>query len=196
MSANTPYLIAGLGNPGGKYRNTRHNIGFMVIDDISAHFSIPLTKTRFDANFGIGGIDGESVILAKPMSFMNLSGRPLIRIADYYKISGGRMLIVHDDIDLAFGRIKIKEKGGHGGHRGLKSIMEAFGEGDFVRLRIGVGRPENELTVSNHVLSSFAEADTVILEQMIRAAREAVITILCKGAKESMNLLNRKQKII
>lgn len=193
MAEDTPYLIAGLGNPGGKYRNTKHNLGFMVIDELAEHYGVSLAKNRFEANFGAGRIEGEPVILVKPMSFMNLSGRPLIQIANYFKLSGEKMLIVHDDIDLALGRIKIKEKGGHGGHRGLKSIMEAFGEGDFVRLRIGIGRPENELTVSNHVLSNFAKADMHSLARIIGTAREAVITILCKGAKESMNLFNRKQ---
>ncbi|MBW2266523.1 MAG: aminoacyl-tRNA hydrolase, partial [Deltaproteobacteria bacterium] len=128
-------LVVGLGNPGNTYKRTRHNVGFMVLDQIAEAFSIALVKRKLDNIFGRGSIDGVSVVLAKPMAFMNRSGPQVQKIAGYYRILSEDMLVVHDDIDLAFGRIKIKEKGGDGGHKGVRSIIDAFGGGDFVRLR-------------------------------------------------------------
>jgi PTH1 family peptidyl-tRNA hydrolase len=113
-------------------------------------------------------------------------------LADYHRISGNDLVIIHDDIDLAFGRIKIKEKGGHGGHRGIKSLIECFGGGDFIRLRIGVGRPGPRSEAVDHVLGKFDPEETKKLPEIIERARDAVVSILCRGAKESMNVFNRK----
>ena len=189
-------LVVGLGNPGNTYERTRHNVGFMVVDQISEAFSIALVKKKFDTIFGRGSIDGVSVLLVKPMAFMNRSGPQVQKIAGYYRILSEEMLIVHDDIDLAFGRIKIKEKGGDGGHKGVRSIIDAFGGGDFTRLRIGVGRPEAWISAADHVLDRFKSDEYKVLNQIITAARDAAITILCKGAKEGMNRFNDKRIVI
>jgi PTH1 family peptidyl-tRNA hydrolase len=185
-------LIVGLGNPGRKYAGTRHSAGFMVIDALADRFVIPLEKRKFDTVFGRGRIEEHNVLLAKPMAFMNRSGAPTRSLATYYRISGEEMLIVHDDIDLAFGRLKIKVKGGHGGHKGVRSLMDAFGHGDFIRVRIGIGRSETGTSVEKHVLGRFDSDEREKLDTIIARARDAVVSILCEGTKESMNRYNSK----
>jgi PTH1 family peptidyl-tRNA hydrolase len=195
-------LVVGLGNPGDTYKKTRHNAGFMVVDEVADAFSISLEKRKIisDLIFGRGFINDVEAILAKPQAFMNISGPPTFKLANYFRISCKDMLVVHDDIDLALGRLKIKEKGGHGGHKGLKSLVMAFGGGDFTRLRIGIGRgianSGTKITVSDHVLGKFKPDEKVILEQVITTAREAVVTILSKGTMEGMNFFNDKRIII
>jgi len=189
-------LVVGLGNPGDTYKRTRHNVGFMVLDQIAEDFSIALVKQKFDTVFGRGSVDGVEVVLAKPMAFMNRSGPQVQKIARYYRILSEDMLVVHDDIDLALGSIKIKEKGGDGGHKGVRSIIGAFGGGGFTRLRIGVGRPEAGISAADHVLCRFKSDENEVLDQIINAARDAVVTILCKGAEEGMNRFNDKRIVI
>ena len=185
-------LVVGLGNPGAAYEQTRHNAGFMVADELAGKFDIGFDKRKFDTVFGRGYIEREPVVLAKPMAFMNRSGLPVRSLADYFKISSAAVLVIHDDIDLAFGRLKIKEKGGHGGHNGIRSLIDAFGSDDFVRLRIGVGRSGFDISVSDHVLSKFSGQENESLAQIIATARNAVVTILCKGTKAGMNQFNPK----
>lgn len=185
------HLIVGLGNPGAAYETTRHNLGFMVIDEISDHFAVPVTEKRRDVWFGRGRIHHCRTVLAKPMAFMNRSGPPVLLLLDELGLKPEDMLVIHDDIDLAFGRIKIKEKGGHGGHRGIASLMDALGSGDFARLRMGIGRPDPGMDVSDHVLGRFTPEETVQLSRFIQMGREAAVTVLCKGTKEGMNRFNR-----
>ena len=185
------FMIVGLGNPGLKYSATRHNIGFEVIAAISREFVISLEMHPANARVGIGCIRGREVILVQPMAYMNLSGSPVYQLAQSFGLSCEDMLIVHDDMDLAFGRIKIKEKGGSGGHNGIQSLIDAFGGGDFARLRMGIGRPEAGMNAVDHVLSSFNPEESRMLEHIISRARDAVVTILCNGAKEGMNRFNR-----
>ncbi len=189
-------MVVGLGNPGEAYAKTRHNAGFMVVDKISDAFSIALEKQKFDARFGIGSVDDVKIVLAKPMAYMNRSGPQVQKIAGYFRILCEDMLVVHDDIDLAFGRLKIKEKGGDGGHRGVRSIIDAFGGGDFTRLRIGVGRPDAEKGASDYVLGKFSLEERKVLSQIITSAKDAIVTILCKGTKEGMNRFNNKRIVI
>jgi PTH1 family peptidyl-tRNA hydrolase len=145
---------------------------------------------------GRGFIENVDVLLAKPMAFMNRSGPPLQKLAHYFRIPSEDMLVIHDDIDLAFGRLKIKEKGGHGGHNGIRSIMDAFGGGNFVRLRIGVGRSEAGESVTDHVLGRFSADKAEMVVRVISAARDAVVTVLCEGTKVGMNVFNRKDLLI
>jgi PTH1 family peptidyl-tRNA hydrolase len=189
-------LVVGLGNPGDAYLKTRHNAGFMVVDEVAEAFSIPLVKRKFDTIFGRGFVDGVEIILIKPMAFMNLSGPPVQKIANYFRILCEDMLVIHDDIDLVLGRLKINEKGGDGGHKGVRSLMDAFGGGDFVRLRIGVGRPEAGISAADYVLNGFNAKEKEVLDQIIKRARDAVVTILCKGTKEGMNRFNNKRILI
>jgi peptidyl-tRNA hydrolase, PTH1 family len=186
-------LVVGLGNPGQIYSGTRHNAGFMVLDELAEAFSIDLSKRKFNALFGIGSVDGVKVVLAKPMGFMNRSGPPVQQVAGYFRISCEDILVIHDDIDLEFGKLKIKEKGGDGGHKGVRSIMDAFGRGDFARLRIGVGRPDAEYGAADYVLDNFAFEEKKVVSRIIASAKDAVVTILCKGTKEGMNRFNNKK---
>jgi PTH1 family peptidyl-tRNA hydrolase len=185
-------LVVGLGNPGDVYRNTRHNAGFMVADKIADDFNIAFDKTKFDSVYGRGFVEKIEVVLAKPMAYMNRAGPPVQKLAHYYRIQCKDMLVIHDDIDLAYGRFKIKEKGGHGGHNGIRSLMDALGGGDFVRLRIGVGRSEAGTDVTGHVLGRFSPEQSQILDRIIANARDAVVTILSQGTKTGMNLFNGK----
>jgi PTH1 family peptidyl-tRNA hydrolase len=185
--------VAGLGNPGRIYSRTRHNAGFMVLDEVAKAFSIEFLKRKFSARFGTGSINGTKVVLVKPMDFMNRSGPPVQQIAGYFHILCEDILVVHDDIDLEFGRLKIKEKGGDGGHKGVRSVIDAFGGGDFTRLRIGVGRPHAEKDAADYVLDHFAFEEKQALSRIIASARDAVVTILCKGTKEGMNRFNNKK---
>jgi len=196
MSQERVRLVVGLGNPGKSYETTRHNAGFMVLDDIAGTYAIDLSNRKFDAVFGRGSIVSVKVILAKPMAYMNRSGPPVQKVAHYFRIRCEDMLVIHDDIDLALGRLKIKEKGGDGGHKGVRSIIDAFGGGQFTRLRVGIGRSEVDGDVTNHVLGGFNTDEKEILPHIITKAKEAVMTILCKGTKEGMNQFHDKRLII
>jgi PTH1 family peptidyl-tRNA hydrolase len=182
--------VVGLGNPGADYRNTRHNAGFMVVDKIALDCNVSVADRKFNLVFGRGYVKDVEVLLAKPMAFMNRSGPPVQKLAHYYQIQCEDMLVIHDDIDLAYGRLKIKEKGGHAGHNGIRSLMDAFGGGDFVRLRIGVGRTGAGDNVTRHVLGRFSAEQSKILDRIIAGARDAAITVLSQGTKVGMNLYN------
>ncbi len=196
VPTNNLRLVVGLGNPGARYEITRHNAGFMTADRIARDFNISFDKRKFDCAFGRGFIEDVEVLLAKPMAFMNRSGPPIQKLAHFFRIQCKEMVVIHDDIDLVFGRLKIKEKGGHGGHNGIRSLMDAFGGGDFVRLRIGVGRSELGDNVTDHVLGRFSEQNAEVLSRIISGGRDAVVTVLCKGTKAGMNLFNGKDLAI
>lgn len=189
-------LIAGLGNPGNEYRNTRHNIGFMAAEKIAAAYAIDFDTKKFGALWGTGVLEGIHVVLVKPQMYMNRSGSPIFRAAEYFKISSRDILVIHDDIDLAFGRIKIKRKGGTGGHKGIHSLIDAFGGGEFTRLRIGIGRDSGQSgdsSVTDHVLGSFSEGEIRYLDPILKRALEAVVTILSEGILEGMNRFNKRK---
>jgi PTH1 family peptidyl-tRNA hydrolase len=185
-------LVVGLGNPGQIYSGTRHNAGFMVVDEVAKAYLIDLSKRKFNVQFGTGSVDGVKAVLAKPMDFMNRSGPAVQQLAGYFRISWEDILVIHDDIDLEFGRLKIKEKGGDGGHKGVGSIIDALGGGDFARLRIGVGRPDAGNGAADYVLDNFTFEEKKVLIRIIASAKDAVVTILCKGTKEGMNRFNNK----
>ncbi len=200
MQPENVYLVVGLGNPGSKYKKTRHNVGFMIIDEVARFYSISVTKRKFNAQFGWGFIEGKEAILAKPLSYMNMSGLPVRKLAEYFRISNENMLIIHDDIDLAFGRLKIREKGGDGGHKGVKSLIHAFSGGNFRRLRVGIGRGygsrEVNENVTEHVLGRFSHDEEAVIGDILARARDGVAEILCKGARDAMNIFNNKKIII
>jgi PTH1 family peptidyl-tRNA hydrolase len=197
MEQEKVHLVVGLGNPGDKYKKTRHNAGFMVIDEIARFYSISVNKKKFDTQFGRGVIEGEETILAKPLRYMNLSGLPIRKLADYYRISKENMLIIHDDIDLDFGRLKIKEKGGDGGHKGVKSLIHAFSGGDFKRLRVGIGRGygdrEVNENVTEHVLGRFSHNEESVIGEILVWARDGVAAVLSKGSRDAMNIFNNRK---
>ncbi|MCF8024652.1 MAG: aminoacyl-tRNA hydrolase [Desulfobacteraceae bacterium] len=187
------WLIAGLGNPGKKYGFTRHNAGFTAAEGVAEHCRIAIDQKKFKAHFGKGEYAGSQIIVAKPGAYMNLSGPPLRQLAGYFNIPIEYILVIHDDIDIEKGRIKIKEKGGHGGHNGIKSIMEAFGSGDFPRLRIGVGRPEPPTATTDYVLGRFTAEEKKLFAEVLQVAEDAVLTIIRKGLAEAMNQFNHRQ---
>ena len=189
------HLIIGLGNPGPVYANTRHNIGFMAVDQLVRHYRLNDLGSRLNAQLFSGEIAGIQVLAAKPMAYMNRSGEPVTNIIRTYELYREDMVVIHDDIDLAYERLKIKEKGGDGGHNGLRSLTDALGTDDFVRVRMGVGRPEADIGVVDYVLGEFDDNQYLTLERFLSQAIEAAEVILCKGAKEAMNRFNRKIKI-
>jgi PTH1 family peptidyl-tRNA hydrolase len=169
----------------------------MVLDRLVEAFAIPLREQKNEVVHGTGHIRGLPVVLAKPMAFMNRSGPPIKRLADQLGILSEQIVVIHDDLDLALGRLKIKEKGGHGGHKGVMSLMDAFGSGNFSRVRIGIGRcslPGGlKADVVDHVLGRFSEEEETVLAPILARACEAVVTILCLGAKDGMNRFNGKR---
>ncbi len=193
---NPSHLVVGLGNPGSEYAGTRHNAGFRVVERLAEDFAIPLAQERCQALFGSGSIRGVAVVLAKPMAFMNRSGPPVKGLIDFLGISSERTVVIHDDLDLALGRLKIKEKGGHGGHKGVRSLMDAVGDGNFTRVRIGIGRsrlPDGlQPDMVEYVLGRFSEQEEALLEPVLARACEAVVTVLCQGTREGMNRFNGK----
>ncbi len=193
---NPSHLVVGLGNPGSEYAGTRHNAGFRVVERLAEDFAIPLAHEKCQALFGSGSIRGVAVVLAKPMAFMNRSGPPVKGLIDFLGISSERTVVIHDDLDLALGRLKIKEKGGHGGHKGVRSLMDAVGGGDFIRVRIGIGRsrlPDGlQPDTVEYVLGCFSEQEEALLEPVLARACEAVVAVLCQGTREGMNRFNGK----
>ncbi len=200
MSDKGLYLIAGLGNPGRNYLNTRHNAGFTVVDYLSEVGAISVNQKKFDSLWGRGTISGAACILMKPMAYMNRSGPPVQQLSSYFKIKSEKIIVIHDDIDLALGRVKIKEKGGDGGHKGINSIIHSLGGGDFLRLRIGIGRgdepAERQSNITKHVLGRFNPDEKDILYRIIQISGEGIEAILCEGVKKAMNKFNAKNFVV
>ncbi len=193
MKAETRHhLIVGLGNPGLAYATTRHNIGFMAVDRLVRKYGLTACRSRINAEIGEGDIFGVRVLAAKPMAYMNRSGDPVSDIVQTHGILCEDMVVIHDDIDLAYERLKIKEKGGDGGHNGLRSLIDALGTDEFVRVRMGVGRPDGDIGVVEYVLEKFDANQRTMLEPFLSRAIEAAAAILCEGAKDAMNRFNRK----
>lgn len=185
--------MVGLGNPGSEYRSSRHNVGFMVIDGIARETGIPLHLKGGQAWVGTGEIEGVPTLLAKPLLYMNNSGSPVFAIAENHGIAITDIMVVHDDIDLAFGRVKIKMKGGDGGHRGIRSMVAAFDGGGFARLRIGIGRPGPETSIIDFVLGEFARNECESLEAILERSRKAVYAFLTNEIDDCMNRFNKRE---
>lgn len=185
-------IIAGLGNPGRNYAQTRHNIGFLVVETLASKSHLAIDKSRFDSEYVKARIKGNEVFLIKPLTYMNLSGFPIHKFASFYKIDMENIIIVHDDIDLSFGKIKIVKSRGHGGHNGVRSIIDAFGNKDCIRIRVGVGHPGSEKDVTGHVLGSFSPDEKKDLDQLVDTASEACLHILENGVTSAMNSFNTK----
>jgi PTH1 family peptidyl-tRNA hydrolase len=186
------WLIVGLGNPGLEYRYTRHNVGFRVIDRLSRALSLPLRRRNKKARWEKGWWDKETVVLAKPQTFMNLSGNAVSRLANFFSMDLRRIIVVHDDLDLEVGRIQIREKGGDGGHKGVRSIIEQLGTKEFVRLRMGIGRGERSGEEKNYVLGGFDDEQKQVITEEIEQACEAVKTVIFEGTAVAMNQFNQK----
>ena len=179
-------LAAGLGNPGSRYQSNRHNIGFMILDRLADQHRIGMAQQRFGAFFGKGVIAGHPLVLVKPQEYMNRSGAAVKKFFDYFRIDMADVIVVHDDLDLPFGTIRIKAGGGPGGHKGLISIIESLGGADFNRVRLGIGRPERKEIVESHVLSPFSAEELSQLPQVVANAAEIVAEMLATGIQVAM----------
>ena len=190
------YLIAGLGNPGTKYSGTRHNMGFDVVDLLIERHKIPQSGVKFNAMYGKGTINGHKVIVMKPLSYMNLSGGPIQQMAAFFKIDpASRLIVIHDDIDLDPGVLRIRKQGSAGGHNGMKDIIQKLGSEQFCRVRVGVGAKPKDWDLADHVLSRFTPADRTLVDEALEAAADAVEKIVTEGPDAAMNTFNKKRPV-
>ena len=188
------YLIAGLGNPTREYEKTRHNVGFEAIDILADKAGTTVTEKKHKALYGKGYIGGQKVILAKPQTYMNLSGESIREIADFYKIEPENIIILCDDINLSEGQLRIRLKGSAGGHNGLKNIICHLGTQEFPRIRIGVGEKPRGMDLADYVLGRFPKEQQAVMEEAYRDAAEAACMMIEDGADAAMNHYNRKNK--
>jgi PTH1 family peptidyl-tRNA hydrolase len=183
------YIIVGLGNPGRKYENTRHNIGFIAVEHLANRHNIKINKIKHKALIGEGHIDGEKVMIVKPQTFMNLSGRSVREIMEYYKEDINNLIIIYDDIDIEAGAIRIRKKGSAGTHNGMRSIIYELMTDEFPRIRIGIGRVEN-IQLRSYVLENFKKEEIEIMEDSIKTACAAVEALIIKSIDTAMNEYN------
>ena len=184
------YLIIGLGNPEEEYRKTRHNMGFNAINKIAEQYGIKVNKSKFQGLYESAIIEGKKVMLIKPQTYMNLSGECIKQFVDFYKIPNEDILVIYDDMDIEPGKIKIRKKGGAGGHNGMKSIIKMLGTEEFARIRTGIGRPEHSGDDINYVIGAIPEEEIPKLQEGVEKAKEAVIEKLKNGIDSAMNKLN------
>jgi PTH1 family peptidyl-tRNA hydrolase len=180
------YLILGLGNPGRRYQFTRHNIGFMVLEKIAAQWEVDLKQKSFDALWNRGKIAGINVLLAMPQTYMNLSGNAARKLLAYFKMDISNLIVIHDDLDLPFGKLRLKTGGGDAGHKGLKSITTCLGSADFMRVRMGIGKPSDKSRVEDYVLERFGSEEAAMLQQIIQLASDAATEIVLSGMQTAM----------
>ncbi len=184
-------LIVGLGNPGKQYEQTRHNIGFIVMDKIAEKLNIPLQQAKFKGLFGAGLVAGEKVLLLKPLTYMNLSGESIRAIMDFYQIDTEDLVVIYDDLDLAVGRIRLRQRGSAGGHNGIKSTISHLGTQEFNRIRVGINRPTNGMAITDYVLSRFSGEEQGLIEEAAERSADACIEWINKPFIQVMNTYNQ-----
>lgn len=184
------YLIAALGNPGRKYQNTRHNIGFLTIQTLARRHQISIGKRKFEGQYGVGEILQEKVILLTPLTYMNLSGLAVGAFLRYFQIPSDRLIIIHDDLDLSWTGLRIADRRGAGGHKGVLSIIDEIKTTAFIRVRLGIGRPRDGVDAEAYVLEPFAVAEQKDLPSLTDRACDAVETIISQGITTAMNRFN------
>lgn len=185
------FLVVGLGNPGPKYEGTRHNVGFEVVELLADAAGASFSEKKWKARIAKGRIAGDDVLILEPQTFMNLSGESVGPALGFYKLGTEALIVVHDEVDLPVGAVKLKKGGGHGGHNGLRSLIQHLPDPDFIRVRIGVGRPPPEWDTADHVLSSFGPADRRQIDEAVKSAAEAVEAVIRDGLPKAMNVVNR-----
>ncbi len=189
------YIIAGLGNPGKEYGNTRHNIGFDVIDKLAEQENIAILEKKHKALAGKGYVAGQKCILAKPQTFMNLSGESVRELVDYYKVDEkAELIVVSDDISLDVAQIRVRKKGSAGGHNGLKNIIAHLGHDNFMRIKMGVGEKPKGYDLADYVLGHFSKQERALMDEAVLRATDAVRMILTQDVDAAMNEYNRKVK--
>ena len=193
---NYMYIIVGLGNPTKEYNNTRHNIGFDVIDKLADMYSISVLEKKHKALVGKGIINGQKVILAKPQTYMNLSGESVRELVDYYKVDEEtELVIIYDDISLDVGQLRIRKKGSAGGHNGIKSIIQHLGTDVFPRIKMGVGEKPKGYDLADYVLGHFKKEERIIMDESIISASKAIELMVIDEIGEAMNQYNKKAKV-
>lgn len=184
------HCIIGLGNPGPEYCQTRHNAGFLAVDHLAEKLGVSMTRRGFQSLYASGNLEGKSLLLVKPQTFMNLSGEAVKQVLDYYKISSSQIMVVYDDLDLPLGALRFRTLGSAGGHKGMKSIIELLQTEEFARLRLGIGRPPQGVSVTDYVLTRFSALESPIMAEMIQKAGEAAMAFICQGSNYTMNHYN------
>lgn len=185
------FLVVGLGNPGREYEETRHNVGFMVADMLAERAGARISDKKFKARVGRGRLKGEDCLLMKPETFMNLSGESVGPALGFYKLSTEQVIVVHDELDLPLGKVKLKKGGGHGGHNGLRSLKKHLPDDGFLRIRIGIGRPPPRWDSADYVLSRFTREEWADVDRAVNEAADAVEAILGLGVSKAMGRVNR-----
>lgn len=187
-------MVVGLGNPGREYRDTRHNIGFMVVDHLAENYGIKLSRVQNKAIIGTGLRNDTRIILVKPQTFMNLSGQAVVSLVRFYKIPNSQLIVAHDDVDLPFGTIRMRPGGGSAGQKGIASIINLLGSQDFPRLRMGIGRPPGRMDAAAYVLQSFSEADKELLTAFLARAVDALDCFIQGDLETAMNRYNQVEQ--
>lgn len=180
------YVVLGLGNPGSRYRFTRHNIGFMVLEEIAARWKVDLKQKSFNALWNRGKIADQEVLLAMPQTYMNLSGNAARDLTAYFKVNVSNLIVIHDDLDLRFGSVRLKNGGGNAGHKGLKSISECLGSTDFMRIRMGIDKPADKSRTEGYVLEKFRAEEAESLPPIIKLAADVTKEIVLSGMQQAM----------
>jgi PTH1 family peptidyl-tRNA hydrolase len=183
-------IVVGLGNPGGSYANSRHNAGFLVVDRLAERWHTSFDQQRSGAVIAKARLHGEGAILAKPQKFMNLSGQPTSALRSYYKVADEDIVVVHDDMEIEFGQVRVKDGGGHGGHNGLRDLKAKLGTGRFVRVRFGVSRPPGRWDPADYVLGSWSKEQSAQLSFAVDRAADAVEAVVRDGISSAMNTFN------
>jgi peptidyl-tRNA hydrolase, PTH1 family len=181
------WLIAGLGNPGSEYAGNRHNCGFMVADVLAGRMGAPFKRDRSRARVATGRLAGSPVTLAKPQTFMNLSGRPVAALRTFYKVPADRIVVIHDELDIPFGAIRLKLGGGDNGHNGLRSVTAALGTRDYLRVRVGIGRPPGRMDPADFVLHDFSAAERRAVPEVLERCADAVEVLMLRGLAAAQN---------
>jgi peptidyl-tRNA hydrolase, PTH1 family len=187
------YLIVGLGNPGQKYQNTRHNLGFLTLAGLARRHQISAEKRKFQSHYGLGEVLLEKVILLTPLTYMNLSGQAVGSFLRYFQISSSNLIVIHDDLDLPWTRLKITNKGGAAGHKGLLSIISHIQASEFIRIRLGIGRPPERIPAESYVLEPFSAEERKDLPLLVDRACEAIEVIIEQGITTAMNRFNVRE---
>jgi PTH1 family peptidyl-tRNA hydrolase len=185
-------IVVGLGNPGKGYSSSRHNVGFMVIDELAKGLGVNLKKKGFRSHYAQASIEEKRLLLLKPDTYMNRSGEALSDVIEFFKIPTEDLIVVHDEMDLPLGNIKVKVGGGSAGHRGIESIINSLGQSDFIRVRVGIGKPVQKSQAIGHVLSQFEKDEKELVNIVVNRAKDAVLEIVLSGAENAMNKFNRR----
>ncbi|MEG6585197.1 aminoacyl-tRNA hydrolase [Dendrosporobacter sp. 1207_IL3150] len=184
-------IVVGLGNPGQEYSATRHNVGFLVIDEMARRWGISSWRNKFDAEIAEYRSGGEQVLLVKPQTYMNLSGTAVGALARWHKVPVEDIIVIYDDMDLAVGRLRLRTKGSSGGHRGIESLLSHLGKDSFTRVRVGISRPPAGWTVNNFVLSRFTDEEEPLIKEAITRSAEAIECVIAQGLTKAMNTFSK-----